>query len=94
MITLTKDDGNRMVYDEHPDFEDVPGTEKIVDQGRWDTMFKKVFKHVPSGKFYMLHYSLGSTEQQECDPFEYSDPEPEEVELREVTKKEWMKVAK
>ena len=91
-MKLTKDQATDVVYGDDADWQQVPGTEQIVDQGRWSTTFSAVFQHKPTGKHYSLYWARGSTEQQEQSPFEYDDPDLYEVELREVTKKKWMLV--
>ena len=53
-----------------------------------------VFEH--EGKHYMVEYSEGATEM-ECEaPFEYDDDEIEceEVELKEVVVKKWVRLNK
>lgn len=90
-MKLTKEEGRDIVWGDHPDWDEQKGRE-IVEQGRWNTVYSAIFKHKPTGKFYELCWSQGSTEMQEEHPFEYSDPEPVEVEEREVTVKKWMPV--
>ena len=92
-MKLTKEEGQSIVWDEHEDWEKV-NDDKIIDQSRWSTVYEAVFKHKPSGKHYMLCWSQGSTETQDESPFEYSDPDPVEVEEKEVTVKEWVPVEK
>ncbi|MCK9598431.1 MAG: hypothetical protein M0R06_05280 [Sphaerochaeta sp.] len=55
----------------------------IVDQGRWCTLVELLFRH--DGKVYRAYYERGSTECQECKPWENEDP-VECVEMREVEK--------
>lgn len=87
-MDLTRD----VVYRDHPDFEMVKGTQTIIDQTRWSTVEEAVFLHKPTGKYYELSWSHGSTESQDESPFEYGDPEPVEVIEKEVLVKQWVYV--
>ena len=80
------------MYDDHADWIQVKGTERVIETGRWSIYYSAVFRHVPTNKHYELSWSVGATEHQEESPFEYDDPTPIEVELKEVTKKEWVAV--
>ncbi len=91
-MKLTAEEAREVVWDESADWEHVPGTTHIIDQRRWVTVLDAVFKHKPTGKFYSLSWERGSTEYQECLPFEYDGPVLEEVELREVVTTEWVGV--
>jgi len=91
-MKLTRNEGQEVIYGDHADFEAVKGTEQIIDQRRWSTTSEGVFLHKPSGKHYLLSWSRGSTESQDESPFEYSDPDPIEVEPKEVTVTKWVPV--
>jgi hypothetical protein len=71
----------------------VPGTEQPTDHGRWSVGYTGVFQHTPTRKHYRLNWSRGATECQDESPFEYTDPDPVEVEQREVTAIQWVPVA-
>ncbi len=92
MMNLTQDEGRLVIYDDHEDFEVVKGTKHIIDQSRWYIVSEGVFLHKPSGKHYMLEWSVGATESQDESPFEYSDPKPIEVEPKEITVTKWVPV--
>ena len=68
--------------------------EEVTHQTRWSIFKTMVFEHY--GKHYMVEYSAGSTEIQCEAPFEYDDDEIEceEVELKEVIVKKWVRVNK
>lgn len=53
---------------------------EIYDQGRWDTWKTGIFEH--DGKSWQVHWSEGSTEMQDTQPWEYED----EIEATEVIK--------
>jgi hypothetical protein len=92
-MKLTGQEARDVVYDEADEWSEVKGTEEMVDQRRWVTVFEKVFLHVPSGKYYRFCYEQGSTECQESCLYEYEDfVEPVEVELKEVTVSKWVPV--
>lgn len=67
MAELTQDDLRDIQWNDHEDYESVT-KEEITDQSRWATYFEQVFKHIPSGKFYKIIWSRGSTEYQDVDP--------------------------
>lgn len=50
---------------EYPrDYESVT-EEEIVDQSRWSTFYNQVFKNRVDGTYWKIHWSRGSTEQQD-----------------------------
>lgn len=62
----------------------------ITDNSRWSIYHNLVFKDLETGKFYLTHYSVGATEQQDERPFEYEDDEiacaeVEQVEVKVIT---------
>lgn len=68
--------------------------EEVTHQTRWSIFKTMVFEHY--GKHYMVEYYAGSTEMQCEAQFEYDDDEIEceEVELKEVIVKKWVRVNK
>ena len=63
---------------------------EITDTSRWSVYHRIVFGY--EGKFYETHYSEGATEMQDESPWEYEDEvECDEVELKEVKVKKWVK---
>jgi hypothetical protein len=74
---------------------DLPGEaieETIISQARWSTQFQIIFKH--NDRYYMTKYSQGSTESQDCGPWEdlknTDEIDCNEVELKEVLTKQWV----
>lgn len=59
--------------------------DEITDNGRWSIHHEMVFQDVSTGKFYLTHYSIGATEQQDERPFEYDG---DEIVCQEVVPKE------
>ena len=57
--------------------------DEIFDESRWSIIHSLLFAH--DGKFYKTIYSVGATERQDESPWEY---DPEEIECKEVFKKE------
>lgn len=57
-------------------------TREIFDQGRWETHYEAVFKF--EDKFYDCSFSMGSTESQPNEPFEYDGDADGMIELVEV----------
>jgi len=91
-MKLTQEEGRMVVWGDHDDFEQVKGTNQIVDHSRWSVCYTAVFLHKPSGKHFELDWSVGATESQDEGPFEHSDPKPIEVEAKEVMVTKWVKV--
>ena len=61
----------------------------ITDTGRWSIYHEIIFED--NGKFYQTCYSEGATECQDERPWEYeTEIECYEVELKEVTRLEWV----
>lgn len=66
--------------------------EKIIDQNRWSVVKEVVFKW-DDGKHYQVSFNAPATEKQDVQPWEDEEEvECQEVELREVTRKEWVDV--
>jgi hypothetical protein len=73
-------------------YRSVAGTDEIVDQSRWMTHHRAICE--VDGKFYEFLYQRGSTEMQDGED-QWYDEDPivaREVELREVTVKQWLPV--
>jgi hypothetical protein len=69
---------------------DTSIVDKITGTSRWSIHHEIVFED--NGKFYSAHYSEGATECQDESPWDYQDEiECYEVELKEITKLEWVK---
>lgn len=88
-MKLTADEAASVVYGESEAWEPVKETTQLTGHGRWSVHKTAVFKHIESGAFYRFNWSVGATENQDQEPF-YRDYEPIEVELREITRQEWL----
>ena len=65
--------------------------DEIVDTGRWNIQHRCVF--ADGDKFYEAYYSVGATECQDEQPWEYDENvECSEVELKSVTALKWVRV--
>jgi len=63
----------------------------IIDNDRWSIMHEIIFEY--EGKHYMTWYSIGATEMQPEQPWDYEDEvDCKEVELKEITEKKWVLV--
>ena len=91
-MELTSKEGNEIVWNDHPDWTQVDGTEIMEDGGRWSNCYNAVFFHKPSSTYYSLSWQQGATENQEEEPFEYNTPEPIEVVQKEVTEMKWVPI--
>lgn len=66
-------------------------SETIVDTSRWSIIYEIIFED--EGKFYKAGYSVGATEYQEEEPWEYEKIiNAVEVEQKEVTTIQWVEV--
>lgn len=45
--------------------------DEITDTSRWSVHHRLVFKDLETDKFYLTYYSIGATEQQDEQPFQY-----------------------
>ncbi len=90
-MEITGEEGKQVVFDEHDGWEQVKGTEKMVDHRRWFITYQAVFLHKESGKHFRIEWPMAATEIQDNDElFAYKEPELVEVELREVTEEQWL----
>jgi len=86
-LKLTREEGREIVYEESDRFKVV--TDEIVDNSRWSIQHTVIFKDTKTGKYYSTYYSVGATEQQDEEPFEYYDPELTEVHKVEKVVEVW-----
>jgi hypothetical protein len=89
-MQLTSEEGRLVIDDDHDDWAKVK--EEIIDTRRWSVRYLGVFSHKPSGRFYQMAWSVGATEQQDEQPFEFETPELEEVVEKETLVKTWVKL--
>jgi len=91
-MELTNTEAEKVVSGCHADWTEVNGSRGLIDHDSWTVVYKAAFLHKPTGKHYSFWWVCGLTEQQEQTPYESNDPDPIEVELKEVTKMEWVPV--
>jgi hypothetical protein len=84
-MILTSEEARNVVYEDHEDWELVPGTESIISHSRWRVGYTGVFQHKPAGKFYRFNWSVGATECQDQQAYEYVE-EYKPVEVHWVKK--------
>lgn len=82
-LILPVDEAENIIWSDHPDWEEIQT--EITSQGRWDTYYEGVFKHMPTNKFYSVCWSKGSTEYQDVGLFE-GEKEVEFIEVRPIEK--------
>jgi hypothetical protein len=56
----------------------------IVKHSRWSVHYKEIFEH--EGKYYRTFYSVGATESQDEQPYEYDEDMIECLEVQQVKK--------
>ena len=88
IIFLDKENYQSVAYDDYMDidednfvqFETVDGTEKIIDEARWVTIYEKIIKRVSDGKFFYISWNSPKDECSTFDDANYEDT----YELKEV----------
>lgn len=71
------------------DYENIM-LDEITDTSRWSIHHRIVFKYTDD-KFYQAFYSVGATEQQDEQPWQYNEEiELTEVELKEIVINKWI----
>ncbi len=76
-LNLTKSEARDLISNDLEGFEIIK--EEIYQQRRWETDYEVIVKRVSDNKFFRGCFSKGSTEQQDSQPFEYDEPDFEEV---------------
>jgi hypothetical protein len=56
-------------------------SDTITGKRRWSLSHELIFQETSTGRFFLTHYSEGSTEQQDESPYEYDG---EDIEVQEV----------
>lgn len=88
-MKLTAEQARDIVWESDEDWQSVE--EEVVGNDRWSIHKTGVFKHIPTAKFYRFNWSVGATEYQDEQPYEYDkEVEVAEVELREILVKQWV----
>ena len=86
-MKLTNEQARQVVQEDTWRFEIVE--DEISDHRRWSVSHACIFRDRKTGKHYQVTYDVGATEKQDERPFEYTDPDPVEVEKVEVTVTQW-----
>lgn len=73
-----------LVWGDIPKEEATVVEKELVDTSRWSNIYEIVFK--VEDKFYSSSYSVGATEMQDEQPYEYDDDEIECCEVVPVEK--------
>ena len=83
-MKLTVEEATRIINDDHVLWK-AETSEEMVDHHRWSISMYRVFKHIPSGKYYGIAWMRGATEQQWQEPFE-GETEVDVMEVKAVSK--------
>lgn len=81
---VTEDQARDIVYGDNPDFKVVEETER--KNGRWCIQHDMVLKRLSDGTFWNTVFSVGATESQDQQAFEYDDSKFTQVYPHEVIK--------
>ena len=88
---LTSEEGREIVWCCDENYEEVQS--KVIDTSRWSICREGVFKDLRDGTFWKANWSVGATEYQCENPFEYDDEAVfVQVELKEVTVLKYVEV--
>lgn len=75
-LELTKDEARAIIWDDYDgDIEVIE--DDLIDTTRWSEVHNIIIKK--DGRFYQDSYSVGATEMQDEEPYEYSEPNFTEV---------------
>lgn len=91
-MKLSKGTAQEIVAGELGAWEEVSGTRQIIAHNRWSVVYTAVFRIIPDDKYYQTKWSIGATEIQGEEPFDYTDPIFIEVEQKEITEKKWVPI--
>lgn len=76
-LELTSEQGRELLWEDNYNFITIEDT--ILDTSRWAIRHKIIIQRKSDGKYFMDHYRVGATEQQDESPWEYDKPNFEEV---------------
>lgn len=76
-LNLTSEQGRDIVYGDDSNFVTIE--DRIVGTRRWSVVYEIVVQRKTDGKYFKDSYRRGATESQDEQPYEYSEPEFEEV---------------
>lgn len=76
-LNLSGEEGIDIIYGYSEDYKVIQ--DNIVSHGRWSVRHEIVIQRLSDGKYFKDSYSEGATEMQDESPYEYNDPEFEEV---------------
>lgn len=76
-LTITKQQAQAIIWGDSLDFEVIE--DKPTGNSRWSQIHQIIIKRLSDNKFFKDKYSIGATEHQEENPYEYSEPNFTEV---------------
>lgn len=79
-LDITKEEAQSLAWDDYDTSKYEIVKNDIVDTTRWSGIYELVIKVLATGKYYRSSYSLGLTESQDEEPYEYGEVLFEEVE--------------
>ena len=82
-IVFTPERARAILYGGDPNYSVIKN--EIVDTSRWSIHHELVIQNKENLKFFKGYYSVGATESQDESPWEYTEPEFNEVEPVETT---------
>lgn len=76
-LNLTKEQARDIINGDDSNFITIES--KIVGESRWSVVIEIVVQRKSDGKYFQDAYRRGATEMQDESPYDYSEPEFEEV---------------
>lgn len=76
-LVLTNEEARQIIWEDEDKFEIIQ--DNVIENSRWSIIHDIVIKRKIDGKFFRDTYSRGATESQDEMPYEYSEPNFEEV---------------
>ncbi len=91
-MILTPEEAREVIWDDHEDWVNEEGPH-LEESRRWSLIYTGIFLHKSTNKYYQFCWSVGATEQQDEQPFQY-EKEVKVIEVHKllVQKEEWLPV--
>jgi hypothetical protein len=86
-LILTKEQAQELVWGDSEDFEVIQT--KIVDKSRWSIIKRCVFRRKGETQLYGVVYSVGATESQDEQLFEYDGDQIKCSRVKEIVVKDF-----
>ena len=69
-LKLTPEEGRQIVWEDTEEFKTIK--EDVIDTSRWSIIYEIIVQRLSDNKFFKSNYSVGATESQDEQPYEYA----------------------